>query len=495
MTTDAQVKKFMDELQKHGQLGIASARAGMDRKTGAKYRDVGKLPSELKEPRTWRTREDPLEGVWDEAVTMLEDAPELEAKALFEHLAEKHPAQLQEKHLRTFQRRVRQWRARSGPAKEVFFPQRHQPGEAMQTDWTWGTELGVTIGGEPFAHLLCHPVLPFSNWEWVTVCQSESMASLRRGVQAAVFKLGRTPEWHQTDQSSAATHNRGHGRRGFNKEYEALMGHLGMKPRTIGVGKKEQNGDVESANGAFKRRVKQHLLLRGSSDFASVDEYERWLQSIAERANTLRQEKLQEELSAMKTLSVARMPEWTEVTVPVSFWSTINVKKNVYSVPSRLIGETLRVRIYDDRLEVYHGNVHQLTVPRLLGESCHRINYRHIIDSLVRKPGALARYMYRDDLFPTVTFRRAYDRLHERCSGRVAGINYLRILHLAAQTMEAEVELALQLLLVEDVVPTADGVRSLVGRASTSEVPDLASYDVDLGVYDELLLDVQEVRA
>ncbi len=155
----------------------------MHRHTAAKYLNSGKVPSELKTLRAYRTREDKFAEDWESTLLpMLEAAPELEAKALFEWLCEREPERYEEGQLRTLQRKVRRWRAESGPPKEVFFPQEHVPGEAMQTDFTHGDELGVTIEGQAFSHLLCHPVLPYSNWEWVTVCRSESIAAIRRGV-------------------------------------------------------------------------------------------------------------------------------------------------------------------------------------------------------------------------------------------------------------------------------------------------------------------------
>lgn len=495
-TTDSQVRKLMEEMKRHGEIGKASLRAGMDRKTGRKYAKEGKLPSELVEPRHWRTRPDPFEKDWPVIVAMLKDAPELEAKTIFEELLSREPERYDSGQLRTLQRHVQQWRAQEGPPKEVFFAQEHRAGEAMQTDFTWGTELGITIQGEAFAHLLCHPVLPYSNWESVTVCQSESMAALRRGVQAAIFQLERVPEFHQTDNSTAATHDLHTGKRGFNAEYVSLMEHLGMKPRTIEVGESHQNGDVEALNGALKRRVKQHLLLRRNRDFESVEAYEVWLQGVLEKANGLRSRRLQEDLAAMRPLEVARLPEYTTEDVGVTTWSTIRVKHNAYSVPSRLIGEAVRVRIYDDRLEVYYGNVYQFSAERLHGRHGHRIDYRHIIWSLVQKPGAFARYRYREDLFPSLVFRRAYDALSEGRAGRDADLEYLRVLHFAASTMESDVEAALELLLEQDIAPTADQVKALVAPARP-DVPALDILEVDLAGYDRLLQSscTQEVAA
>ncbi len=476
----------MVEISKHGQLGLAALRAGMDRKTARKYVKEGKLPSELRAPRTWRTRPDPFDEVWPEVEAQLEIAPELEAKILFEDLTRRHDG-FSEGQLRTFQRRVREWRARRGPDKEVFFPQEHRPGEAAQTDFTWANELGITIAGQPLAHMLCHFVLPYSNWQWTTVCFSESLVALRRGVQSAVFRLGSVPTHHQTDNSTAATYQLPDtGKRAFNEEYLRVMEHLGMKPRTIGVGESEQNGDVEAANGALKRRLEQHLLLRGSREFPTLEAYERWGQDVCDQANRLRGERLGEELAVMTALSVQRLPEYSRVDVTVTSWSTIRVKRNTYSVPSRLIGERLRVHLYEDRLEVLHGSVLQLVTDRLRGDGKHRINYRHVIGSLVRKPGAFERYRYREDLFPTLVFRRTYDALAESLSSWKSDVEYLRLLHLAARTMESEVEVALELFLAEGILPLCDDVKPLVER-SESEVPELAVPVVDLAAYDELL--------
>ena len=484
--TDAQVRKMNEEYTKNKNVSLAALKAGMDRKTAAKYRDAGKLPSELKKERTWRTRTDPFASVWPLVAAMLADAPELEAKTVFEHLVEQEPGRFEEGQLRTLQRRVRDWRARYGPEKTVFFSQRHRPGEAMQTDFTWATELQITIAGVPFPHMLCHAVLPYSNWEWATICFSESMAALRHGVQEAVFRLGRRPTWHQTDHSTAATHHVGD-RRQFNHDYETFMAHLGMAPRTIEVGEKEQNGDVESLNRSLKRRLNQHLLLRGSRDFATVEEYRAFLASVLDKANAGRATRIAEELAVMATLTAARVPDYSVVDVTVTKWSTIRVRMNTYSVPSRLIDETVKVRLYDDRLEVFHGPTCQAIIERLRGRHGHRIDYRHMIWSLVKKPGAFQRYRYRDDLFPSVVFRKAYDALVASQSERDADISYLRILHLAASTIEHEVEVAVAALLHAGQVPDPDIVKALVIPAIEPTVPDIEPFVPDPAEYDKLI--------
>lgn len=486
--TDAQVRKLMEEMSRHGKIGRASMMAGMERKTGRKYVRLGKVPSQIEIQRTWRTREDPFEEDWPKIEKMIEEAPGFEAKVLFEWLMKQHPGKYEPGQVRTLQRRVKQWRAMKGPDKEVFFAQEHRPGEAMQTDFTSGDKLGITINGEPFDHLLCHPVLPYSNWEWVTVCRSESFIALKRGVQEATFRLGRTPDFHQTDNLSAATHNlHGGQKRPFNEEYERFIKYLGMEPRTIAVGKANQNGDVESLNGAFKRRIEQYLILRGSRDFHSEEAYENWVQAVAGEANTTRTKRITEELNAMKELAVGRLPDYQSEEIRVNSRSTIRVKHNSYSVPSRLMGEKVTVRIYEGRLEIFYGGVRQLTIERLSGRFGCRIDYRHIIWSLVRKPGAFARYRYRDELFPSLVFRRAYDALCEAYGdGTKADSHYLRILHQAAAVSETEVETALELMLCEKITPDADRVKVLV-QPDKAKIPEMAPFKADLGEYDELV--------
>lgn len=498
-TTDAQVRKLMEEMTKHGRVGLAAMRAGVDRKTARKYILGGKLPSELVEPRSWRTHEDAFLEHWPELEVMLSDSPGFEAKTLFEVLAEKYPGRYDQGQLRTLQRRVKAWRAERGPDKDVVLAQLHRPGEAAQTDFTWATELAVTIVGQVFVHMLCVFVLPYSNWRWASVCLSESIASIRHGVQRALFQLGRVPEYHQTDNSTSATHRipdakaaavEGSSKRPFNEDYLAIMRHYGMKARTIEVGEKEQNGDVEAANGALKRALEQALLVRGTRDFDSRDAWQAFVDDVMRKANRGRGVRVAEDMAAMRELNVARLPEFVEEEIRVSEWSTVRVKHCAYSVPSRLIGEWVRVRIFEDRLVVRYAGKDELACERLRGRNLRQIDYRHVIWSLVRKPGGFARYVYREEMFPSVIFRRAYDAIQTPHHGVKGDLEYLRILHLAAGTLEADVEAALSLLLADGKPMTADAVKVLVTATTTVDVPDLAPHAVDLGVYDALLEEV-----
>jgi hypothetical protein len=483
----------MEEMSKDGQIGRAAMKAGMDRKTARRYIAAGKLPSEMKEPRWWRTRQDPLAGDWPSIAAMVKDAPGLEAQTVLELLKKEHPERYNDGHLRTLQRRLRRWRAESGPEREVWFTQAHRPGEAAQTDFTSTVELAITIAGQMFLHLLCVTVLPYSNWQWATVCLSESMVALRRGVQAALFQLGRVPKYHQTDHSTGATHQIARDAEGrtFNEEYLAMVRHFGMDARTIAVGKKEQNGDVEAGHRALKRRLEQALLVRGSRDFTDQDEYQAFVDGVVRKANAGRGPRVAEEIEAMRPLIVDRLPEYSDLAVPVASTSTIRVKSCAYSVPSRLIGERVRVRLFEHRVEVYYADKLELSCERLRGKGV-RIDYRHVIWSLVRKPGAFARYVYREELFPSVTFRRAYDTIQAAQPGIKGDVEYLRILHLAASTFEADVEQALLALQADGTPVTAEAVKKKTAQAADGgpPVPELEAPAIDLAAYDALLVEV-----
>lgn len=488
-TTDEQVLRLRAERARGRPIEVAAMRAGMHRNTARKYL-AGSLPSERRVERTWRTREDPFAADWPEMEAMLEESPDLEAKALFEHLRTLRPGRYEDGLLRTFQRRVKRWRATRGPEKEIFFPQAHVPGEAMQTDFTSANELEVTIQRVPYRHKLCVSTLPYSTWRWATPCRSESMLALSEGVQNTVFELGYVPRYHQTDRSTAATHRTGSTWR-FNEEYEALMRHLGMAPRVTGVGKKEQNGSIEASNQALKRQLEQELLLRGSRDFESQAAYVAWLEGILRKRNRGRAKRLAEEIPAMRPLGVRRLPDFKVLDVRVGAGSTIRAKSCTYSVPSRLIGERVRVRVYEMRLEVYLGGEHQETLERVRGRGAYNVNWRHVIGWMVKKPGAFRRYRYRDALFPTATWREAWHRLDATLSTWSAATNYLQVLNLARDTGQVPVEAAVRALLDAGELPRLDAVVERMEREPAA-VPELTTQEVDLGEYDELTPEARE---
>ncbi|MFQ5741562.1 MAG: IS21 family transposase [Acidobacteriota bacterium] len=428
-------------------LMMAAAKAGMDRKTAHKYLESGKLPSQMRPERTWRTRADPFQEVWPEVEKILERAPTVEATTLFDYLSREHEGRFEQGQLRTLQRRLKDWRVRYGEAKEVMFAQLWRPGEQAQSDFTWMTRLGVTIQRQPWAHLLYHFVLGYSNWEAVTICSSESFESLSGGLQNALWELGAVPREHRTDRMSSAVNSQLK-REEFTDNYQGLLDHYGLAASYTQAGKAHEQGDVEQSHYRFKKAVDQELLLRGSRDFESREHYRSFLDDILKRRNAMRQRRLKEELAVMRPLPARRLEDYTRESVKVGNGSTIRVRHNTYSVDSRLIGEWVEVRVHGDHLEVFYGGQKREQMARLRGESKHAINYRHVIHSLVRKPGAFARYRYREDLFPSLLFRVAYDELREHCPA-TADRQYLKILEKAALEGEQRVEGILKALVDE----------------------------------------------
>jgi len=493
--TDAQVRIALLERSSGCTQQQAAAKVNLrSRKTVAKYEARGRLPSEVRRPRGYRTRRDAFAADWSKLQTMLELEPALEAKTLFDWLSEQRPGEYGAGQLRTFQRRVSEWRALNVP-QLLTLEQNREPGRAMQTDGIKLNGLGVTIQGRPLDHWLIHTVLPFSNWEWGVVAQSESLIAIQRAFQSAVGQLQHLPTEHQLDNTTAATHNLktntenaqlGESGRAYNEAYLALMAHHGVTPRTTHLSCPDENGDVEALHGAAYRAIEQQLLLRGSRDFASVEEYERWIQAILARRNARREERLREELAVMRPLSSLPLPERREYRLRVSRAGTIQVLCNAYSVPSGLKGRMVTVYVHEWQLEVYYAGKLVQRMPRQIGKGKPQINYRHVIGTLLRKPGGFRAYRYREQMFPTPTFREAWDLLDARLSPRRADITYLRILRLAAEGMESDVELALKLVIADGGAWNDETVQGLI-RPAPLAAPAVDRGEVDLGAYDRLL--------
>ena len=484
MVTDRQVRQLMSRLTVGATLVKSAMRADMSEKTARKYRDVGKMPSELGGGlRTWVTRQDPFVDVLDELREQLEQGPGLQAKTLLKWLQGRHPGRFEDSQLRTLQRRVREWRALWGPAKEVFFSQEHHPGRLAASDFTHMTELGVTLAGQPFAHLVYHFVLTYSNWETASICFSESFESLSEGLQRALWELGGVPERHRTDRMSAAVNNLSD-QREFTRRYQALMEHYGLKIEKTQAGHGNENGDVEQSHYRFKEAADQALLLRGHRDFSNREEYSRFLRQLLDERNAGRRSRQAEERALLRQLPGRRLESYSQRRVRVDRGSLIHVERNVYSVHSRLIGEWVDVRLHAEELEVWYGGQVVERIPRLRGRQKHRVNYRHVIDWLVRKPGAFENYRYREDLFPTTRFRLAYDALREAAPASAVR-TYLQILQLAARENESAVDDALRMLLAEERTLTFEAVNDWVVRRDAVrpitevevEAAELSSFD------------------
>ena len=391
MVNDRQVRRLFELLLDDRAMARAARLTDMDEKTGRKYRDLGKLPSEVAKAHDWATRPNPFAAVWGEVVELLEGNPGLQAKTIFGELQRRAPGRFADAQLRTLQRHIKRWRGESGPAKEVFFGQVHEPGRLGASDFTSMNELAVTIAGQRFDHLVYHFVLTYSNWETATICFSESFESLSEGLQNALWKLGAAPARHRTDRMSLAVNNASDTKE-FTQRYRSLLSHYRLTGEKIQAGKGNENGDIEQRHHRFKQAVDQALMLRGGRDFGSREEYDVFLRRLLDQLNAGRRERLAEELGKLIPLPERRLEVCKRGPAKVDTGSLIHVERNSYSVPSRLIGESVEIRMYVAHLEVWYGRQLVERLPRLRGRDKHKVNYRHIIDCLMRKPGAFAQY-------------------------------------------------------------------------------------------------------
>lgn len=484
---------------------IAAAMAGFSRATGYRIETDPRLPSQKKKPRG-RRRPDPLASVWDaEIVPILRDASGIRAIAVFDEMMRRHPA-LGRGVRRTLERRIRTWRALNGPDQEVIFRQQHPPGRMGLSDFTDVGDLGITIAGEPLDHRLYHFRLAFSGFEHAhVVLGGESFVALAEGLQNALWALGGVPEQHRSDSLSAAFRNlERDAREDLTRRYEALCAHYRMTPTRNNPGVAHENGSIESPHGHLKQTIKDELLLRGSRNFADLDGYRGFIDEVVGRHNARHRKQIEIERTVLKELPERRTTDYEEERVVVTSSGGFSLRKVFYTVPSRLIGHWLNVRLYDDRLICFLGSTEVLKLRR--GRSpdhrkrAHVVDYRHVIHALRRKPMALLNLVYRDQLFPRAAYARAFEALLISVGEKRACRTMVGLLALAHdRACEAELADAIAADLDVGRLPDLDRLRERFTPETTS-IPNVVVELAPLSVYDELATvsmptSIQEVPA
>jgi hypothetical protein len=449
---DRQVRKLFREHERRQNITKSALAAGLCRQTAAKYLRASCLPSELAGPHTWRTRPDPFAAVQTELLGMLQTVPNLPASAALAHLQGVYPGRFADGQLRTLQRQFRQRRGRTA-AKEVFFAQEHVPGEWLQIDWTSGADLGVTIGGQRFAHLLAHAVFPFSNWEWACVCHSENFASLLALVRETANRAGGLPGGLQTDNSSTVTHRVGPAR-AFNDTYAGYLARYGLQGRTINLRSPQENGDVESAHRHCLVQVDAALGFRGNRDFDSRADYSQFISRLLCGRNATRQAAWAQEQARLQPLPAGGMPDWDERDRRVDSGSLVSVDGQVYSVPPSYIGERLVCRVGWERIEFVHGHETVRVGDRVWGEA-QGVEWRDLVVDMRRKPGAFAAYRHRDAFFPSAELRELYARLETAVAPESADREWVEVLAAARKVPDARLPAVLAELLALPRAPAA----------------------------------------
>jgi len=428
---------------------VAAAKASISIATAYRLEKDSRLPSQKKAPRE-RRRPDPLADIFDaEVVPMLKAAPGIRAIAIFDEMIRRHP-ELGAGIRRTLERRIRSWRAIHGEEQEVIFRQVHEPGRMGLSDFTDMGAAGITIAGQPLDHRLYHFRLAYSGFEHAhVVLGGESLVALAEGLQNALWSLGGVPLEHRSDSLSAAFRNLDKDARAdLTVRYEDLCSHYGMTPSRNNAGVAHENGSIEGPHGHLKRAINDALLMRGSSDFDDLAAYRRFVDEIVSRCNARNSKRIDIERAELQELPGRRTSDYEEVTVRVTSSGGFRLRKVFYTVPSRLIGHRIRVRLFDDRLDIFIGGTQLMTLSRgrasPSGKHDQVVNYRHVIHSLRRKPMALLNLVYRDQLFPREAYRRTFDTLIERLPERQACRTMVDLLAMAHER-GCESELADQL--------------------------------------------------
>jgi len=490
---DQQARLYMEYRRTLSQEA-ATAKAGFSLSTGQRFEKDPRLPSQKRtERRRGRGKPDPLAGVWEtDVLPLLGTCSGIRPITVLEELERRYPDEDWERRRRTLERRIETWKALHGPDQEVMFRQEHPPGQQALSDFTDVAELAVTIAGQPLDHRLYHFTLAFSGWEHAeVVLGGESFVALTHGLQNALWALGGAPAEHRTDSLSAAFRNLdAEAGKDLTERYEALCAHYAMTPTRNNRGVAHENGSIESRHGHLKSRLDQALTLRGSRDFATLDDYRRFVAEVVGRQNARQRKMFNLERPALKDLPARRTTDFEEATAYVTSSGGFTLRKVFYTVPSRLIGHRLKVHIHDDRLDCLLGGTLVLTLPRGRapqrgkGKRGHVIDYRHVIHSLRCKPQALLNLVYRDDLFPRAAYRRAWEALSDRLDPRLACRIMVGLLWLAHErACEADLAAALDTVLDAGQLPDLAALQRRFAAtavdtpAVTVTLPTAATYD------------------
>lgn len=487
--TDHQVLKYKEHRRKLTQ-SAAAAKAGISERSARRVERSDALPSQ-RQPRSWRTRQDPLADVWDaDVVPLLRADAQLNAVTLLEELQRRYPGVYGAGVLRTLQRRMRHWRAMHGAEREVFFAQEHPPGRLGLSDFTVADDLGVEIEGTAFNHRLYQFALAHSGWRHaVVVTGGESFLALSTGLQAALWRLGGVPEEHRTDSLSAAFNNLAE-QQELTRRYADLCRHYGMRASRCNPGQSHENGSIESRHDSLKTAIDQALRLRGSRGFDDRAGYETFVDQVVQRFNARAAKRLAVERVMLKPLPPRRTAEYEELPARVSKYAIFTVKGAQYSAPSQLIGHQLMVRQYAQHIECWLGGQCVLQRPRATHRDGQRhprdIDYRHLVAALKRKPGAFARWVLRDAVFPRAVYRQTWERLAAALPEREACKTIVGLLVLAADGHEAQLADELEQLIELDQLPDLNALTALLAPPRR-ELPDVAVELPTLADYDELI--------
>ena len=475
---------------------VAAAKAGISERTGY---SIDKNNIQKGRKHDWKTRKDPFEDIWEkEIIPMLKDGI-FESTFILQILQQKYPDKYEYKTLRTLQKKVKKWKALCGPEKEVMFLQKHEPGELAISDFTHPNRIKVTINGEPLEHIFYRFRLVYSGFNYVQVFRGsgEPYEAFTQGLQEALYCAGGVPVKHRTDSLSASFKNLNkEAKEDLTERYKAFIEHFNMEPTRNNRGEAHENGSIEASHTHFKNRVYQHLIIRQSIDFKSFEDYREFIQTVSKEHNKRVCKNFKIEQASLKPLPVTKAVDYKEAVAVVSSSSTINVRRVTYTVPSRLIGERLHVRLYAEKIEGYLGIALTCTMTRKYTSGnikrIRQVDYRHVIGSLIKKPGAFYSSKLRDDLLPNDSYRFIWEHVSTNMIRQNACKFIVGLLHLAA-TQNCEDKLA------EKVVELIQNEKQLKLTELQHQftlhktiMPELQVSQHDLSAYNKFIPNLQE---
>lgn len=478
----------MSYRKKHSQI-VSAAKAGISERSARRIDHGQRAPTTPK--REWRTRQDPLEPAWEPIVVpLLKSDESITPFAIYDYLCEHHQSKFSTRSRRTLERRIRHWRHLNDAGLDVMFLQTHEYGVLAIADFTV-VESPVTIKGEALKHSLFHLRLPASGWTYVQVTYGgESFAAFSDGVQNAFRAAGGVTKQLRTDSLSAAYKNRSE-QDDFTERFSQLQSDYGFAATRNNRGVAHENGAIEKPNGHLKLQLDQALKIRGSYDFDCRAAYQAFVSEIVQRRNRRVRDAFLIEQRQLHALPLYMSVNYSEDYVTVSRTSTICVKRVTYTVPSRLVGSRLLVHIYDAKLELFMSGQHILTLERVFarkGCRARSVDYRHVIDALVKKPRAFRHSQLRDELLPNDHYRTIWQRAERQLSADAACYYIVSLLKLAKDS-GCEQALAAFVLgrSTDSELPSITACNDRFFKQKQSSVPMLSVAQHPLQIYSSLL--------
>jgi len=504
--TKQQVKLYMKHKEDENiTQGICAAKSGFSERS-ARTIDKGLHHTQtLYEPRSYKTRKSPIDEIWDtDLEPMLQANPDLQPTTLLIYLRRTYldgdKPIYTDSCLRTLQRKVSKWKAINAKPKDIMIPQKHFPGEQGLSDFTHMKDIGITINAKPLGHMLYCFRLIYSKYSYAKVILSgESFQALSEGLQEALFNIGGSPKEHRSDSLSAAYKNDKHiPVEDLTDNYKQLCFHYNMKPTRNNKGKSHENGSVESSHGHIKNRIHQELILRGSKDFISLDEYEQWIYEVMKNFNHASSKNFNVEKSYLQKLPKHKSVDYEIKSIKISSLSIITIKHMKYSVPSSLQGHTITLHISQKDITGYLGAVEVFSFERKYikdSPSKFVIDYRHIIHSLVRKPRAFKSCVYKEQLLPNQDYIDIWNYIDKSESCDVASKTILRILKLSCDynCLDKLASICLDKISKSEAIK----VEELEGIFNTSnpKLPSKVSVQHSLDNYDKLIVNAGDCHA